>query len=460
MILSFLEKTFIQPNVRSVSQPELASKLADHLYAIRELVGEEAYPKRAEQYLDEWVSDEKAWLRKYYPPGEDEAHFDLTPATERVIEWVSSFHPRPFISTESRLRMVFELLRQIVEGTEADPDVRIAELKRKKAVIEKEIRQMQAGYIPLLDDSQVRDRFLQVETMARGLLADFRQVEQNFRALDRAARERVATFEGGKGALLEEILSQREAIVNSDQGNSFRAFWDFLMSPARQEELSALLEEVFHLGAILELAPDRRLRRIHYDWLAAGEVTQRTVARLSEQLRRYLDDQAWLENRRIMQLIRSVELRAIDLRAQPPQGTFMELDNAAPQIDLPMERPLYSPPFKPLVAQHSVVEGDESLPADALFDQVYVDKALLLARIRQALQARHQISIADLVKEWPLEQGVAELVAYLSLAADDDAAVIDDSRKQTLWWTDKSGVERRATLPLAIFSREVGLRTA
>ena len=100
------------------------------------------------------------------------------------------------------------------------------------------------------------------------------------------------------------MLGERDAIGDSDQGKSFRAFWDFLMSPERQEELSSLLERVWALEPVQELQPDRRLLRVHYDWLSAGEVAQRTVARLSAQLRRYLDDQVWLENRRIMQVIR------------------------------------------------------------------------------------------------------------------------------------------------------------
>jgi hypothetical protein len=307
--------------------------------------------------------------------------------------------------------------------------------------------------LPLLDDTQVKDRFLEMAATARGLLGDFRQVEQNFRTLDRAVRERVATWEGGKGSLLEEIFSQRDAIASSDQGKSFRAFWDFLMSPARQEELSALLGAVFELEAVKDLAPERRLRRVHYDWLEAGEVAQRTVARLSEQLRRYLDDQAWLENRRIMQLIRGVEQNALALRAAPPPGVVMELDEPAPDVELPMERPLYTPPFKARVEQQRVDYGDQSLAAEALFEQVYVDKTELLARIRQALQTRSQISLADLVTEWELEKGLAELVTYLSLASEDDSAIIDDAQKQVLRWTDVDGTKRQATLPLVIFTR-------
>ena len=32
------------------------------------------------------AANDKAWLRKFYPPGSDEPHFDLTPATEKP--WV------------------------------------------------------------------------------------------------------------------------------------------------------------------------------------------------------------------------------------------------------------------------------------------------------------------------------------------------------------------------------------
>ena len=43
-------------------------------------------------------------------------------------------------------------------------------------------------------------------------------------------------------------------------------------------------------------------------------------------------------------------------------------------------------------------------------------------------------------------------MAYLSLATEDDAAVIDDAHKQELSWMDAEGTRRRATLPLVVFS--------
>ena len=225
------------------------------------------------------------------------------------------------------------------------------------------------------------------------------------------------------------------------------------MSPARQDELTSRLAAVFALPAVQELTPDKRLLRVHYDWLEAGEVAQRTVARLSEQLRRYLDDRAFLENRRIMQLIRDVEQHALGVRAAPPDGPFMEVDEAGPAIELPMERPLFTLPFKPHIAISDLAEGQSDVSPDALYHQVYVDRAVLQAHVRRALQTRPQVSLRELVDNHPLALGLAELVAYLSLAADDPAAVIDDNHREQVFWTDRDGVTRQATLPLVIFSR-------
>jgi len=156
-----------------------------------------------------------------------------------------------------------------------------------------------------------------------------------------------------------------------------------------------------------------------------------------------------------MQLIREVEQRALAIRDRLPEGAFMALDEPAPDIDLAMDRPLYTPPFKPRFTDQVLAEGGEDISADALFDQVYVDKARLAAQIRRALQTKYQVSLAELVEAHPIQQGLAELVAYLSLAAEDRLALIDDTRTQTLAWADDEGRRRQATLPLVIFNQRI-----
>lgn len=452
MIASFLHQRFVAPNVRTVGREQLVSLLDDHLYQLHEMTGEQAFPKPAASYLDDWASDDRGWLRKYYPPGQDEPHYDLTSSAEQALEWLAGLGQRPFIGTESRLMTVFDLLKQIADGSEMNPRARIAELQKRKADIDAQIAQIREGHLPLMEPTQVRERFLQMATTARDLLSDFRALDQNFRALDRSVRERIATWDGAKGELLQQIFAWRDLIADSDEGRSFRAFWDLLMSPSRQDELGRLLDQVMALAPIRELEPDGRLRRIHYDWLEAGEVTQRTVARLSEQLRRYLDDQAWLENRRIMELIRTVEQKALSLRGQMPDGAFADIDDAGPEMALPMERLLYTPPFKADLRALDVEESAVTIVTDALFEQVYVDQVRLTSNVRRALQTRSQVSLAAVVNENPIEQGLAELATYLKLATQNVAAVIDDERTEHVTWTGSDGQQREATLPMVIFT--------
>lgn len=453
LVICFLQRAFIVPNHRSLAQTDLVSRLDDLLYALRQALGDEAFPRSALAYLADWSSDERGWLRRYYREDNDEPHYDLTPATERALDWVASLEQRQFIGTESRLLAIIELLQQLVQGTETDPEVRITELKRQRALIDAEIARIEVGELELMDPTQVKERFFQVEQTARALLSDFRQVEQNFRELDRAVRERITTWDRGKGELLSKVFGDRDAITDSDQGRSFHAFWDLMMSPTQQEQLSALLQQVLELPAVTELAPDRRLARVHYDWLEAGESAQRTVARLSEQLRKFLDDQAWLENRRIMDILHGIEQRALAVREQPPGDDFRLLDGMSPQVELVMDRPLFSPPFKPKIDQILPAAETDVIDANALFEQVYVDKQRLAANIRKTLQQRDQVPLSKLLLEHPLEQGLAELVAYLSLAAEQPNAVIDEQTRETVRWRSGEGKMRQATLPRVIFVR-------
>ncbi len=455
MIAAFLDRAFLAGNARLLPESELINRLEDTLYGLRETEGEDSFPRAARAYLGEWADDEHGWLRRFYIEGSDEPHFDLTPATEQAIVWLKALEKPQFVGAESRLLTVFNLLRQIVEGTETDPEARIRELARRKAALEAEIEAIRGGQLELMDDTRLRERFMQMVETARGLLADFRQVEENFRQLDRAVRERITRFEGGKGEVLTDIFDQHDSIADSDQGRSFNAFWDFLMSPSRQEELTDLLDRVLLLEPITELKPDRRLRRIHEDWLEAGAQTQRTVARLSEQLRRFLDDRAWLENRRIMDLIGAIEQQALELRENPPDRAALNLalDASGPSIELPMDRPLFSPPLKPHIAQQQLTEGDAEIDPEALLNQVFVDRERLRDAIRRMLGEHDQVRLSALIAEQPLALGLAELVAYLNIADEDPHALIDDHQHEQVEWTDDQGITRRARVPLVLFTR-------
>lgn len=450
LTIAFLQRLFVAPNVRSIAQPDLVEALEDDLFALRALRGEQTAPRRAIEYLVEWSSNERGWLRRFYPAASDEPSFDLTPAAEQAITWVARLADRPFVGTESRLRSLFDLLEQMAVNTETDPTVRLTDLERRRAEIDAEIEEVHRGNVEVIDDRVLKERFQQFVSLARELLADFRQVEHNFRSLDRRVREQIAGWDGAKGALIGEILGERDAIADSDEGQSFRAFWEFLMSQTRQEQMTGNLERVLAQPAIAELRPDRRLRRVHYDWLEAGEHTQRTVALLSTQLRRFLDDAAWLEDRRIVELLRSLENGALAVRDEPPPGDVYTIDLPSTEVSLPFERPLFTP--KQRIAISDLVEasaGDE-FGIDDLFAQNVVDVERLAEHISRALGERGQVTLVELCRAQPIEHGLAEVVGYLQLGSERFDTTIDESVTDLVTWSI-DGVERSARMPRVVF---------
>ena len=194
------------------------------------------------------------------------------------------------------------------------------------------------------------------------------------------------------------------------------------------------------------------MRRVHFDWLEAGEHTQKTVALLSRQLRRFLDDRAWLESRRIMEIVHQIETGALAVRDDQPTGAFMDLDAIGADMDLPLERPLYSPPLK---SDHgvTVVSGEgQDVATDVLYDQILVDRARLEDRLESTLANRSQVTLARLIEEHPLEHGLAELVVWFSVATSHPGTVFDEETVDPIRWTDGLGLQKMARLSRIILS--------
>ncbi|NNN21527.1 MAG: DUF3375 domain-containing protein [Acidimicrobiales bacterium] len=454
LVLSFLSRVFVDNNLSGISASVLVDELDEELYGLNQVLGDQRFPKSASEYLDDWADSDHGWLRKFYPNDSDEAHFDLQPAVEKAVLWVKDLQTRQFIGTESRLNIIFELLRQMVFGAENDPELRLAELRRRKQEIDLEIAKAESGEIVLLDSVSLRDRYHQFSRAARELLADFREVEENFRRLDRSLREQIASWTGSKGALLDEALGSRNSISDSDQGRSFQAFFDFLLSRQRQDELTNLLEQLQGIHEILD--QDSKLTRIHFDWIDASERTQGTVRLLSDQLRRFLDSQVWLENRRIFDLLKSIELKALQVKEPNEPSLCMDLDDMKASLNLPFERPFYTFPKKVPIETTEVTEGYKDFDSSILTTQIFIDREALLEKVIETMGSQRQVSLTEVVARSNLNNGLAELVGYMSLSEPGLEIVFDETARDRVGWT-LDDTYREADLPRVTFTRgEIG----
>jgi hypothetical protein len=135
----------------------------------------------------------------------------------------------------------------------------------------------------------------------------------------------------------------------------------------------------------------------------------------------------------------------------------MEMDEARADIELAMERPLFTPALRPRIADLPLLAGEEDADPSALFEQVIVDKARIERHIRRVLQDKGQVSLSELVAAQPLRQGLAELIAYLHVGEDSFRTVTDENTPEPVSWqsrgVDGETLTRTARMPRIIFIR-------
>ena len=447
LILSFFDQVFTGDRRQGISRPDLVE-------ALRAFQRDGALTGEAEKYPDEWAADRMAWLRKEYADGEDQPVYTPTPAAEQALGFVRSLVSRDFVGTESRLRLLLDVMEDLLRSAETDPQRRLADLRRQQQEIDRRIRRLEAGEDDAGRSTKVRERYHQLEDLARQLPGDFRQVEENFRRLDREIREQITAAGGSKGEVLDRVFAASDAIRGSDQGRSFAAFWEQLITSENQQALNDMLNRILALQEVQGEAGAERIRHLKQDLLVSGERVRGILSRLNARLRGWLEDQSWQEDRRIGDMIRAVEQRALQLRETPPRGrAFARMDDIRPTVGLTMDRSLFRPVrFLPLdteLPEEGAGGGDFS----SLFDGEYVDERELLARIDRLTAGRQEVSVGDLCRAWPPRQGLTEVLAYLRLAAGMPArAAIREDETEDIPLASTSG-ERTLTVPLTLFGR-------
>lgn len=454
LVFSFFIDQFKNKHRLTIPHTELLNNLTVYLETLQES-DPSLYPGPAVAYLRQWCDEEHRFLRRYYEGDRDEPVYELTPDSERAIGWVEGLEKSSFVGTESRFLHIFQLLQQIVTYSNEDVPARLAQLEREKEGIQTQIDQIVAtGKVEQFTQTQIKERFFEADDVARRLIADFREVEENFRVLVRQVQEKHLTGGARKGQIVQHVLEADAALKESDQGRSFYAFWEFLIS-ARQGELQTLLGQVFGVPEVqaLEAAQGSGLRRLARNLLAAAAKITESNQRLSEQLRKLLNEQAVAESRRVMEIIHEIKQQLVRLPPLPDELILLNVETT-PRLEMPLERPLWSAPvvtnysdMVPTVAEPELGEG----VMEAIWQQFYVDTQLRQRYVAALLEDSPEVTLKQVVDAYPLSQGLAELVTYVAMAAQEAQHQIDSQQGEEIS-LDEAGSLIRA--PLVTFKRE------
>ena len=452
MTVSFFQAVFVEIRETTLPQSRILQQLDDYLYLLNQSY-EGLFPKTAQSYLDDFAA--AGFLRKYYADA-DEPVYELTPQSQKALEWIESLEKREFVGSRSRFNLIFELLEELEFETGMDDAARIAKLETQKQQIDEEIEAIRSRRSLRFDESRIREHYMEIEEIARRLKYDFAQIEYNFRKLNTTAMEQIAMRDDAKGKVLGSIFELEDAIRESDQGKSFFAFWQLLTDAKRSEKLSNMLEGLYAIPSISAFDSDRRLKNLKYDLLKSGEKIATVTSRLIEQLRRFMDDRVWIENRRILQLCRQIEKQALEIKEQQPKvRNFVPIPGQQLRINSIAGKALYRIKTETTLRQE-IVEKEVEIDLESFYHQCYVDEEKLRRQIQEMLRRQKQCALSEIVAQFGVDKGVAELIGYLSIAKNSSQARIETEEQERIPVVDFDGEQKIVILPKIIFTRRAG----
>jgi hypothetical protein len=124
-----------------------------------------------------------------------------------------------------------------------------------------------------------------------------------------------------------------------------------------------------------------------------------------------------------------------------------------------MEHGLWEPGDTFSITAQPLNADDEEPAMDdllSLHTQFHIDKAVLYRHIEALLDIRSQVTLTEVLAHYPPEKGLAEVLAYCTLAANDPNHSIDEQHVETIELpiTTLAGHEIRIlTIPRVLYQR-------
>jgi hypothetical protein len=460
LMLSLFYKLFKEAHVTTISNTELRNKLEGYLEDLEyeqkddELDANSLFDDhsiKAAQYIDKWSNT--GFLRKY-PDDQGEDLHELTGDTQKVIKWIDDLQQREFIGTNSRFKDIFFKLKEMIERSNEDAEQRIQELEEKKWALEQEINLLKMGKHPeTFDNTEIKERFYDINRTARELLSDFTEVEQNFEQIRKDIQRKYTEKDVVKGSLLVFALDALDEIEGKDQGKSFKAFWEFLMDEKRQQELTKLTEQLFDLlkEKAIDYGNDRFLKNLKRYLHASGKKVIDANRKLSEKISRVLSEKNLLERRRAMELIGEIRQLAYQLTdTRIKEEDFLEIEDD-PLLSLADRWELTEEKEDATEVQYPDGKGGNitsEVDFSLLFDQFTIDRKKLISHINSMLQEKDQVTLKELVDHYGLKNGLSEVVGYFSIASGTDHHIILENTADPI----QIG-QRKINVPMIIYTR-------
>jgi uncharacterized protein YdcH (DUF465 family) len=453
LLLSFLKSAFSDGRTH-ISQDELTQQLTDFMvqYGNQSMFGDVDSPsetesnlfdqprQRARALLREWEDKEHRYLRGANN-AQGQYEYSLTEHVVRAWQWIESIEQREFTGTRSRLDDIFEKIKRVVANSREKTDAeRVAELRQQQLDIEAEIAVIESGKRPYrpFDTTRLREEYDGVMELISVLSADFKAVEGHFERIRTDMLRQTASMQGHKGALLGSALDARDALDRTPQGMSFNGFFEELRDPQRTNFFEAQVQTLLSIldDRQVEHTNDQRLRQLYRHLLKEAQPVLDANRRIADRVTRIVAENTSLNRQFLRQRISELK----DLLLNPefiaqslqPNAEVWTLDTDYADIQLPLEKKLKTKSDTSTRGfARPEIHTDAPPPLPVMSETAVGHR--LMEQIRAALSNSDALTLAQLLDEYPLQQRLAEALAYLNIAAQpNNRHFIDENSTEML----------------------------
>lgn len=435
LILSCLKTLFEESNDGIPFEDaiqHLAGILGDHISQEQYEIKQDNLPLQASRELREWIKRRLIVER--------DRRIFATDALELAITFVESLDNRFMTSTASRLSTVQREIENLETHLNPNPANRISVLRRRIGDLERELHEAEVGNIGVLETHQAIEQIREVFNLATSLRADFRRVEDSWREADRVLRQSIIGEQYHRGEIVERLLNDQEALLNTPEGRVFDSFQQQLRLSAELTTMSERLRVILsHPSASDAL---NRIQRHELRWLVKRLVDEsQTVlqarARSERDVRGFMKTGLAAEHHRVGHLLNELFSLALKFDWQrqavrkkevplPPVGValsgvsaierlrFKEVDDEAEQtLDLSNH------------AADLAQIGDDFWDAFNGLDR----EALLQQTLELLAQENRPIGLAELATLLPPEHDLETFAYWIGMAREAGIDVRDDQRE-------------------------------
>ena len=410
----------------------------------------ESNEQKAKRLIKDWT--DKGFLTNYQNEG-GEVIYEISSHTSKLMDWVVSLKKEDYIGTESKFKTLFAQLKELVEYSNEDCEKRLELLRAKKMEIEHQIQRLEMGEeVEVYEDYQIEPRYNSLNKLAKELLSDFKEVDDNFKGIIKEIYER-QTDNAEKKVLLNYIFDAYGELKQSQQGKSFYAFWEFLLSADLQkewDELTGALYETLENRGID--AHDMFLREMKKHLFDAGEKVAKTNDRMSEKLSRIIRQNGQMNAEVTKQVINDIKKLLIEATKQKgkPEAS---LEYETIDINLPVERPLTLAPKKETVYKDkpdmAELNLDDLERIGKLYNPYHIDRLVLRDRINKVLYDRQQTTLAEVIeRNEGVEKGLSEVFGYIGVLKEYKT-VVNEERQQYIVFAENKTI----SIPEIIITR-------